>query len=132
MSIEMNYGCYVRYTVKAVMKRPGLRRNYAFVKPITVNKVVDVNNLDTPLVSSTKSSLQYNGYGPKIYIYIFKLFYNNRKFVLQASIDKCGYVPGENILFNASILNCSGKTVRRTHVRLVQVKFVSTELTTDE
>ena len=48
-----DYGCYVKYSVKAVMKRSSLKSDYVSETPIFVNTIVDVNLLDTPVVGST-------------------------------------------------------------------------------
>lgn len=39
----------------------------------------------------------------------------------DAWLDKTGYIPGEEIQFNATIDNYSGKSVRGTTVQLIQV-----------
>lgn len=38
----------------------------------------------------------------------------------DAWLDKTGYIPGEEIQFNATIDNYSGKSVRGTTVQLIQ------------
>ena len=41
----------------------------------------------------------------------------------EGKINKSTFYPGEKILFSAIILNCTGKTIPQTYVRLVQVSF---------
>lgn len=44
-----------------------------------------------------------------------------KRIMADAWLDKTGYIPGEEIQFNATIDNYSGKSVRGTTVQLIQV-----------
>lgn len=45
--------------------------------------------------------------------------------MVNAWLDRKGYIPGEKIQFNATIDNYSGKSVRRTTVQLIQVRKIT-------
>jgi hypothetical protein len=37
-------------------------------------------------------------------------------------LDRCGYVPGEKIIFNAEVENLTRKTMRGSKVQIIEVK----------
>lgn len=37
-------------------------------------------------------------------------------------LDRCGYVPGESIIFNAEVENLSRKAMRGTKVQIIEVR----------
>ncbi|XP_032788327.2 arrestin domain-containing protein 17 isoform X1 [Daphnia magna] len=97
----------IRYSIKAVLRRRSLFKfdNVSRVY-FTVNAIVDLSKDETssfPLresLSKPRSGL--------------------KRIMADAWLDKTGYIPGEEIQFNATIDNYSGKSVRGTTVQLIQ------------
>ncbi|XP_057373564.1 arrestin domain-containing protein 17-like [Daphnia carinata] len=97
----------IRYSLKAVLKRRSLFKfDYVSRMYFTVNAIVDLSKDETssfPLresMSKPRSGL--------------------KRIMADAWLDKTGYIPGEEIQFNATIDNYSGKSVRGTTVQLIQ------------
>ncbi|XP_045031093.1 arrestin domain-containing protein 17 isoform X2 [Daphnia magna] len=82
----------IRYSIKAVLRRRSLFKfdNVSRVY-FTVNAIVDLSKDET-----------------------------SSRIMADAWLDKTGYIPGEEIQFNATIDNYSGKSVRGTTVQLIQ------------
>ena len=54
--------------------------------------------------------------------------FNSKPIEGKVWIDRVGYVPGESIIVSGHVVNKTGKRMRATKIRLVEVKFHSIRL----
>ncbi|XP_046451060.1 arrestin domain-containing protein 17-like isoform X1 [Daphnia pulex] len=99
----------VRYTIRAVYER---RRkwNHECKIPITVNSIMDLNQIPESSVPVQASGYKTLGI----------LCCKSNPITAKFWLDRCGYVPGESIIFNAEVENLSRKAMRGTKVQIIE------------
>lgn len=114
-SFEGKHG-RVRYSIKAVIVRSLLQRNFECKQPFTVNAPLDLNTITEAKMPGSGSAVKNK----------FSLLRTSGPISIKVWIDHCGFVPGQKIFFNATIDNQSGDQCRETKVQLIQeVKYVT-------
>ncbi|WKY01508.1 hypothetical protein Q1695_015482 [Nippostrongylus brasiliensis] len=115
-SFEGTYG-YIRYMVKVELDRPW-RFNKTDKRLFTVVPIFDLNAIpqaSMPIRESTVKSLGI-------------VLFRHGKVSLQCDIPKTGFVPGETIVINATVVNDSSKDIVKASAKLFEVsKYVAFE-----
>jgi len=100
----------VRYSVKAVVDR-SWKTNYTCKLPFSVNTFLDLNTISEAEMSTNGTNSKTLGIPP----------FNSKPIEGKVWIDRIGYVPGESIIVSGHVVNKTGKRMRATKIRLVEI-----------